>query len=68
MKRLVRVLRYGGLGGVVSVGSQQVARRNAATASAVLLQRRQEREDVDAFLAQRLDARVRAVTRSGTAS
>jgi hypothetical protein len=68
MYRLVRVLRYSGLGAVVSVGSQQVARSNAATAAALLLQRREEREAVDAFLSQRLDQRVGAGARSGTAS
>ena len=68
MDGFARVLRYSGLGAVVSVGSQQVARRNAATAAALLLQRREEREAVDAYLAQRLDARVRAGARAGTAS
>jgi hypothetical protein len=38
--------------------SQDVARSNAATAAARLLDRRHEREDVDAFLAQRLDVLV----------
>ncbi|MDQ4085119.1 MAG: hypothetical protein M3165_04810 [Actinomycetota bacterium] len=68
MDRFARALRYSGLGALAGVGSQQVARRNAATAAALLLQRREEREAVDAFLAQRLDARVRAAGRSGTAS
>jgi hypothetical protein len=40
--------------------SQDVARANAASAAARLLDRRRERESVDAFLAKRLDARVPA--------
>jgi hypothetical protein len=83
MSGLVRTLRFGafgGIGGLVSIGGQQVARRNAATAAASMLRRRQEREDVDAYLAgrlelaqrrdpaQRLDAPVGARARAGTAS
>jgi hypothetical protein len=68
MNRLVQVMRYSGLGALAGVGSQQVARRNAATAAAVLLQRRQEREDVDTFLAQRSGARLPTASRAGTAS
>ena len=68
MNRLVQVMRYSGLGALAGVGSQQVARRNAATAAAVLLQRRHEREDVDTFLAERSDGRVRRASRAGTAS
>jgi hypothetical protein len=65
MNRLVQVVRFSGLGALAGVGSQQVARRNAATAAAVLLQRRQEREDVDTFLAQRTEARLRTPSRAG---
>ena len=43
--------------------SQDVARSNAATAAALLLDRRREREDVDAFLAQRLDVPAGTGTR-----
>ena len=68
MNRLAQVMRYSGLGALAGVGSQQVARRNAATAAAALLQRRQEREDVDTFLAQRPDSRLRTASRAGTAS
>jgi len=67
MNRLVQVMRFSGLGALAGVGSQQVARRNAATAAAALLQRRQEREDVDTFLAQRTQARLRTPSRAGTA-
>jgi hypothetical protein len=66
MGRLVRSLRFAGLGGVAGLGSQQVARSNAATAAATLMARRREREDVDAYLAQRLAVRARAGTRAGT--
>jgi len=66
MNRLVQVMRLGGLGALAGVGGQQVARRNAATAAAVLLRRRREREDVDTFLAQRAEARVRTPSRAGT--
>lgn len=38
-----------------SLVSQDVALNNAATATAQLMNRRREREDVDAYLAQRLD-------------
>jgi hypothetical protein len=38
-----------------SLVSQDVALSNAATATAQLMNRRREREDVDAYLAQRLD-------------
>ena len=38
-----------------SLVSQDVALHNAATATAQLRNRRREREDVDAYLAQRLD-------------
>jgi hypothetical protein len=68
MNRLVQVMRLRGLGALAGVGSQQVARRNAAMAAAVLLQRRQEREDVALYLAQRSDVRLRTPTRAGTAS
>jgi hypothetical protein len=67
MTRLVHAMRFTGFGGLVRLGSQQVARSNAASAAAVLIARRREREDVDAYLAQRLDARVRQASRSGTA-
>jgi hypothetical protein len=43
-----------------SLLSQDVARSNAATAAARLMDRRQEHADVDAYLAQRLDVPVRA--------
>jgi hypothetical protein len=43
--------------------SQDVARLNAATAAARLMDRRREREDVDAYLAQRLDVPVPTGTR-----
>lgn len=62
MSRLRRVLLFRGLGDVVGLGSQQVARRNAATAAAALIQRRLEREDVDAYLARRLGDRTHAGT------
>jgi hypothetical protein len=67
MTRLVHAMRFTGFGGLVSFGSQQVARSNAATAAAILIARRREREDVDAYLAQRLDNRARQVSRTGTA-
>jgi hypothetical protein len=38
-----------------SLVSQDVALHNAATATAKLMDRRRDREDVDAYLAQRLD-------------
>lgn len=41
---------HGGLGVLAGLGSQQVARRNAARASASLLHRREEREQVEEFL------------------
>jgi hypothetical protein len=47
MDPLARALR--------SLVGQDVARSNAATAAARLTSRRREREDVDAYLAQRLD-------------
>jgi hypothetical protein len=37
--------------------NQDVARYNAASAAARLFDQRRQREDVDAFLAQRLDGR-----------
>ena len=37
---------------LTGLGSQQVARRNAALASASLLRRREEREQVEAFLTE----------------
>lgn len=43
--------------------SQDKARFNAATAAARLLDRRQEREAVDVYLAQRLDVPVGTGTR-----
>ena len=43
--------------------SQDVARSNAATAAARLLDRRQEQADVDAYLAQRLDVPAGSGTR-----
>jgi hypothetical protein len=43
--------------------SQDVARHNAASAAARLLDQRRERDDVDAFLAQRIDAPVGTGTR-----
>ncbi len=43
--------------------SQDVARLNAARAAGRLLDRRQEREDVEAFLAQRLDVAAGTGTR-----
>ncbi len=67
MTRLVHAMRFTGFGGLVRLGSQQVARSNAATAAAVLIARRREREDVDAYLAQRLEARARQAARTGTA-
>jgi hypothetical protein len=67
MTRLVHAMRFTGFGGLMSLGSQQVARSNAATAAAVLIARRREREDVDAYLAQRLDTRTRHSSRIGTA-
>jgi hypothetical protein len=67
MTRLVHAMRFTGFGGLVRLGSQHVARSNAATAAAVLIARRREREDVDAYLAQRLDARARQASRTGTA-
>ena len=42
------------LRGLPRLGSQQVARSNAATAAAQMMLRRREREAVDAYLAQRL--------------
>ena len=66
MTRLVHAMRFTGFGGLVRLGSQQVARSNAATAAAILIARRREREDVDAYLAQRLDARSRQASRTGT--
>ena len=42
----------GGLRGLASLTSQQVARSNAATAAAVLMQRRRERELVEAYVEQ----------------
>jgi hypothetical protein len=45
------------LGWARSWMSQDVARSNAATAARRLTDRRREREAVDAFVAQRLDAR-----------
>jgi hypothetical protein len=43
--------------------SQDVARYNAASAAARLLDRRREREAIDAFLAGRADVRVGTGTR-----
>ena len=43
--------------------TQDDARRNAAAAAARLLDRRREREDVDAFLTRRLDVPARTGTR-----
>lgn len=43
--------------------SQDVARANAATAAAQLMDRRRERAEVDAYLAQRLDVPVGTGTR-----
>jgi hypothetical protein len=43
--------------------SQDRARYNAASAAARLLDRRRQREDVDAFLAQRLDVPAGTGTR-----
>jgi hypothetical protein len=63
MSRIVRALRATGLGNVAALGSQQVARRNAARASAVLLAQRREREDVLTFLAQRPDDQPPTATR-----
>jgi hypothetical protein len=59
MSQLVWAVRTGGVGMLMRLGSQQVARRNAAMAAAALLQRREEREAVDAFLASRLEAPLR---------
>jgi hypothetical protein len=53
MTRLYGVL---GLGRLAGWGSQQVARSNAAAAAALLMRQRQEREDVDAYVAHRLGA------------
>ena len=43
--------------------SQDVARSNAATAAARLLDRRQQQADVDAYLAQRPDVPARSGAR-----
>ncbi|MGH3356372.1 MAG: hypothetical protein ACRDOJ_10775 [Nocardioidaceae bacterium] len=53
MQELVRVLSLRGF------VSQDVARSNAATAAAALMDQRRERENVDAYLEQRLDAPAR---------
>jgi hypothetical protein len=66
MTRLVHAMRFTGFGGIVRLGSQQVARSNAATAAALLIARRRERENVDAYLAQRLDTRSRRSSRTGS--
>jgi hypothetical protein len=55
MTRLVLALRLGRLG---DWGSQQVARSNAAAAAALLMQQRREREDIDAYVAQRVHTRT----------
>ncbi len=68
MSGLGRVLRLGGIGAFAQLGSQQVARRNAATAAATLMRHREEREAVEAFLAQRLYSRSASVGGTGTAS
>lgn len=62
----LRALRRGGLDRVIGLGSQQVARSNAARASAALMRQRREREEVDAFLLRRLDSQVRPTARTGT--
>jgi hypothetical protein len=59
MTRLVLALRLGRFGGW---GSQQVARSNAAAAAALLMRQRREREDIDAYLAERLQPPVRTGT------
>jgi hypothetical protein len=50
----------GGLRGLASLAGQQVARSNAANAAAVLMEQRKERELVDAYLEQLVDAPARA--------
>ncbi len=52
------------LRGLASLTSQQVARSNAANAAAVLMERRRERELVDAYLEQLVEPPARAGIRA----
>jgi hypothetical protein len=71
MSQLAWAVRIGGFGMLTrlggQLGSQQVARRNAAMAAAALLRRREEREAVDAYVAARLDVQLRPATRGPSA-